>query len=188
MGATVAFEMTRILLQMGRDVERTILIDHYPRVLKNSMPSDGELVKRFASGVTLPLPTDLDWDQPDPHIMLEKIFQMAMDAKVLPPGVNLKQLIRLFQVYRAHVVALRHYQPLPLAAPFVLLYAQDSEFQPDCQNLNHLTPNLTLHALAGNHSTLFNKEHVAELANLMCQLTATKTLQQSKDLSDKDPS
>lgn len=188
MGATVAFEMTRILLQMGRDVESTILIDHYPRVLKNSMPSDGELVKRFASGLTLPLPTDLEWDQPDPHIMLEKIFQMAMDAKVLPPGVHLKQLIRLFQVYRAHVVALHHYQPLPLAAPFVLLYAQDSEFQPDCQNLNHLTPNLTLHALAGNHSTLFNKEHVAELANLMCQLTATKTLQQSKDLSDKDPS
>ena len=120
MGGVVAYEMARQLAEGGERVELLALIDAASpdRWAGEPEPDETEMVALFAAdlarlhGVGIP---DVDLSGLGEEGALELVLDLGRKAGLLPPGVELAELRRLFERFRANRRALSSYEPLPLA-------------------------------------------------------------------------
>ena len=118
MGGVVAYEMARELEEQGEKVETLALIDAASpaRWAGEPEPSGAELVALFAAdlarlhGLALP---DVDLSSLGADGALAHFLDLGRRAGLLPPGLQLAELRRLFDRFRANRRALTTYGPQP---------------------------------------------------------------------------
>jgi thioesterase domain-containing protein len=119
MGGVVAYEMARQLAERGERVDLLALIDAASpeRWAGEPEPDETERVALFASDLArlhgLGIP-DVDLSGLGEDGALELVLDLGRKAGLLPPGVELAELRRLFERFRANRRALSFYEPLPL--------------------------------------------------------------------------
>lgn len=187
LGGLIAYEMGRQLTLAGHEVDKLILID-----TMIARPGDGlqfsepRMYELFmwellwttrGSDVPIePLPAELDSEE----TMLEFVLARAVEAGVLPDGVSLGAVRRLFSVFETSWHAAAAYQPEPSDQDLVLLRA--SEPLPDVLRPVHdaagslhrdatngwselARGRLDVIEIPGNHLTIMEEPHVQFVAS-----------------------
>jgi thioesterase domain-containing protein/acyl carrier protein len=131
MGGVVAFEMARQLQANGQKIALLAMVDtQSPNTEEKSTDdSNATLLIQYAQDFGLPLPALISASehlpQLDPEVQLSYVFQQVSAAGILPPGIDLHQLHRLFRVFRANVRAMQSYVPDPGSVQVTLFKATD---------------------------------------------------------------
>ncbi|HSN87635.1 MAG TPA: thioesterase domain-containing protein, partial [Thermoanaerobaculia bacterium] len=158
-GGVVAFEMARQLVERGERVDLLALIDTASPGLWSQEPEPDEagLVATFAqdlarlSGVSVP---DVDLSGYDGDGALARVIELGKEAGVLAPGVELPELRRLFERFRANRRALSSYEPLPYSGEAVLFRARERPAGDPALGWGGLAGRLTVQELPGDHYTI----------------------------------
>ncbi|HSF38680.1 MAG TPA: amino acid adenylation domain-containing protein [Thermoanaerobaculia bacterium] len=159
LGGVVAFEMARQLVERGERVDLLALIDTASPGLRSQEPEPDEagLVATFAqdlarlSGVSVP---DVDLSGYDGDGALALVLELGKEAGVLAPGVELPELRRLFERFRANRRALSSYEPLPYSGEAVLFRARERPAGDPALGWGGLAGRLTVQELPGDHYTI----------------------------------
>jgi non-ribosomal peptide synthase protein (TIGR01720 family) len=125
MGGLVAYEMARQLAAAGDRVGLLVLIDTPTPDLIGELPDEAAALARLLEGV---VPVDLTRLRAMPaRERLRHVLAEAERVHMIPPGMDPDRAQQLFEVYAAHVDAVRRYRPGRFAGPVRLLRAIDSE-------------------------------------------------------------
>ncbi len=128
MGGMVAFEMARQLEAAGQRVERLVLVDTPPPGTKPAgTDGDAALLAGFARHLEIPLER-IAVSQEEllalaPAERLQRAWEVARDAGVVPSDVDLAHFRPLWEVFRANDGAIREYAGGTCAADLLLLRA-----------------------------------------------------------------
>ncbi|HYG83209.1 MAG TPA: alpha/beta fold hydrolase, partial [Pyrinomonadaceae bacterium] len=173
LGGVVAYEMARQLVARGEEVALLVLID-------SSIPTRGErlwladeqlLMRRFvedAFGTSAATAlAGAGFVSPGTEEQLSYVFRHAQAADLLPPDANVRQVHRLYDVFKANTRALLDYRPRPCPASAVLLVAAERGEQ--AEQMRHGWEELTeggleFHTIPGNHYTVLAEPNVAAVA------------------------
>jgi thioesterase domain-containing protein len=131
MGGVVAYEMATQLRAQGEEVALLALLDVKSPSDEVWADEDDEDVIALARTVAL-FARDLgvavetifpQWNRllHLPHQeQLQLVLDLAKQARVIPPDLNLEQAQRIFRVFKANVRAMRRYQPKPSTVKLTL--------------------------------------------------------------------
>jgi amino acid adenylation domain-containing protein/FkbM family methyltransferase len=173
LGGVVAYEMARQLVARGEEVALLVLID-------SSIPTRGErlwladeqlLMRRFVDDVFGPSAASAlagaELISPGTAEQLSYVFRNAQAADLLPPDANVRQIHRLYDVFKANTRALLDYRPRPCPASAVLFVAAERGEQ--AEQTRHGWEELTeggleFHTIPGNHYTVLAEPNVAAVA------------------------
>ena len=131
MGGLLVFEMARQLRARGREVALLALFDaqipsEYDKVVADHQMS---LLYSFALDFGLPLASlDLPWDvllQWDESRQLQCILETAQEAEAIPREIGLRQVERLFRVFKFNARAIAHYVPGDYDGSMLFLKAEE---------------------------------------------------------------
>jgi thioesterase domain-containing protein/acyl carrier protein len=143
-GGVLAFEMARQLTQAGEAVARVLLLDSRAptwedpgggedplaraRAQAGESGDDTVLLAAFLREAVGPLPegTEAHLHTLAPAARLEHLLEQARTRNLLPPGVGVPQLRRLFHVFQATSDAVGAYRPEPWSGELTLLRATGS--------------------------------------------------------------
>jgi amino acid adenylation domain-containing protein len=167
MGGVVAFEMSRQLEQRGQRVDALVLIDSRNPRLDADLLANRSSLESFA--FHLGLPGDRLGGAPlsalnDP---LAFILEQAISANLLPAGIDLERLRRLYDVFNSNVEALKRYVPHPTSTAITLLRAnrqRRTAIWSAKSGWNGLADGVRIYEVPGNHFTMMRPPHVQELA------------------------
>jgi thioesterase domain-containing protein len=159
MGGVLALEMARQLAEHGEQVELLALIDTLSPVLwaREPEPDEAGLVALFAqdlarlSGVSIP---DVDLSGLDGDGALALVLELGKETGVLAPGVELSELRRLFERFRANRRALSSYEPASYAGEAVLFRARERLDEDPSLGWRGLVARLSVHEIPGDHYTI----------------------------------
>ncbi|HEX7241404.1 MAG TPA: alpha/beta fold hydrolase, partial [Longimicrobiaceae bacterium] len=176
MGGLVAFEMARLLDAAGEEVELVALLDS--RIHREaSSPVDpdshgalagfllhlgltGEQIARAAEGAgTL-----------GPRERLQRAWEAARAADVVPGDLEFARFERLWSVFRANVGAAAAYRPQPCAADLLLVLAEEraAPAAGEVARWEELTSGSVRSAITpGDHFSLVREPQVREVAALI---------------------
>jgi len=167
MGGVAAYEMARQLAEQGETVEVLALIDTLaPALLAGEADPGGVgMIALFAAGLAwahgLDVPT-VDFTGLDEDGALTLVMSLGREAGLLPPSVELAELRRLFDRFRANHYALYTYQPDPYPGDLLLFRAAQrmgEEEEEATRGWGELvTGELRIYDLPGNHYTLLREE------------------------------
>ncbi len=132
-GGTIAFEMAQQLLDQDEQASLLLLIDAYARQNRPPrFPDTLSLLGAFAAelGVQTPpaaLVTELfaELESLPPEQQLTRALELAREAQLLPGGIELPRLRRLFRVFEANVRAVAAYEPRPYPGRAVVVRAAE---------------------------------------------------------------
>jgi amino acid adenylation domain-containing protein len=170
LGGVLAFEMARQLQAAGREVPLVVLIDtQAPEAELRDGLSDWDLLGAFAQGLGLQdrflLP---DEDERSPvafDASLARLLDRAQADGVLPAGLELADMQRIFAVQRGNSRALRGYTGGTYDGRLLLMRAAERADRNDLRRgWDRLAPRLEVHEVPGNHHTLVREPHVRHLA------------------------
>jgi len=171
MGGVVAFEMARQLRAEGKEVAGLSLIDSIvpsPDIVKNI--DELALLVGFAQTIGLRVenvsPDEISDVSTDEKLAL--LLNHAQQEHLLPPEVQLPDIQRYFNVYRANILAFSSYVPQPQRLRITLFKAEERVAQNGkdaALGWDSLTEDsVEVHVVPGNHYTLFSGPHVSVLA------------------------
>lgn len=166
-GGVLAFDMARLLLEMGESTDLLMLIDSPgPGAMPAGFRGDAEILSYLLS----------HGESSDAH--LQKLSRMSDDDMLhyflqqngarerLPPDASIESIRHFLQLFRANFDALLAYQPRPLPLDGLLFEASE----PDGVNPVGLAEvwkpyfrQLETHAAPGNHITMNLPPHVASI-------------------------
>jgi thioesterase domain-containing protein len=190
MGGVVAFEMARQLAERGEEAPLLALIDTVSPVLwaREHEPDEAGLVATFAqdlarlSGVSVP---DVDLSGLDEDGALALVLRLGKESGVLAPGVELSELRRLFERFRANRRALSSYEPAPYSGKAVLFRARKrtaGREEDPALGWRGLVSQLSVREIPGDHYTIL-REDVDVLAG---HLLGTQGLCQGPDRGSRE--
>ena len=174
MGGVIAFEMARQLEAKGQGVSLLALISPYlPTPEKAASRWDEvEFVTHFARNVDMPLDklkisTD-ELYKLDSEELLGYVLQRAIEAEMVPQDVQLAEVRRLFEVFKANVEANENYRP-QVSSQRITLFKSEKETveTPDgTMGWGALTSGeVEVHTVPGsNHETIALEPYVRSLA------------------------
>jgi len=170
MGGVIAFDLAQRLTTAGARVRQLILIDvSVPRVAE--LPPEKEIVRRFLEELLASLGTGArGWQellaaQPD-EATSEALFLAADRAGGLPPELDTELLSERYAVFRAHVEASYGYQVTgQYHGPVLHLIAARS--QAPHMHWNQAAPDLTEHVVPGSHHSIWDRDGLPLLAELV---------------------
>ena len=170
MGGVVAWEMAGQLQEAGREVALVALIDSYaPNQISAGVETDDTaLANSLAAdlggifGTELPISAG-DIEQLQPEEQLQHIFATAKRFNLLPPEVDIEQMGRLFEVFKANRVALANYQPQPYSGRAVQFSASLPEEDRGWSSL--VRGELETVVIPGDHYEMMRSPHVRVLAS-----------------------
>lgn len=173
MGGIVAFEMARQLTALGEQVTLLALFDSkIPSLNERQIAADeNALLWSFARDLGLQhtrlrnLPQDLFAAQPD--VQLQRLFEMAKTAGMLPAGTQLAQVLNLLQVFKTNVRAMCDYMPQEYAGTVKLFKASDEATRDASDPVlgwGEPARGLEIHTIPGTHYTIMREPHVRTLA------------------------
>jgi amino acid adenylation domain-containing protein len=169
MGGSVAYEMARQLRRQGQMVSLVALIDSYPNTVDEAalVKDDAELLfELFANnGITL----SLDYlRRLSPEERLVFIKQQGERANLFPPGVELDEMRRHFNCFKANYIAAESYQPGPYSGRVVLLRSSERAAITPVPGWEKLVDGrFDIHTAPGTHETMVKAPHVRALAELI---------------------
>ncbi|MBP0029089.1 thioesterase domain-containing protein, partial [Roseofilum sp. Guam] len=167
MGGVVAWEMARQLQTLGQNVELLALIDSYVPS-QNQKPIDdaflinallGDLAGIFGTEFSI---STHELHQLQPSEQLGCILTEAKRLNILPREISLKQVDRLFEVFKANLKAIYDYQPQPYWGRVALFSANELEEDRGWSSL--VTGKLETYMIPGDHYGMMRSPHVWVLA------------------------
>ena len=153
MGAVVAWEMARRLEAEGERVDVLVMLDP-PRAVRTDAALDDAALDDAALLAE----------------MLDPLLAEAHAADAVSPDVDDARMTALLDVRRAHLAALRDYEPGSFAGSAVLLEATERRPAPPGAELRPLhwkalcSGTLQVRPVPGDHFSMFHEPHVRALA------------------------
>lgn len=182
MGGLVAYEMAQQLHQQQQEVAALVLLDSR---VPTSVPNldDATLLTWFArdlSGLvgknfTL-LPDEIQnlKSEAGLHYLLEQ----AIKADILPSDIEVTQMQRLLEIFKANTRAMWNYQPRVYAQPMLLIRPQEvfsadfDDFGDASWGWHKFAQQLTIQTISGNHYSILAQPHVQVLAQQLREYLA----------------
>jgi thioesterase domain-containing protein/acyl carrier protein len=178
LGGVAAAEMACQLLAERERVELLALFDAVApqRMAAAAALSDADLALRFARdqagllGLGSPA---ADLAGLDPDTILARLLAAGREAGVLPPGVEPRDLRRLFEQYGANRRAVADYRPYPFAGEAVLFRAAErAAGMPEGEDETLgwgglITGGVRVYDVPGDHYSMLRGEGAARLAELL---------------------
>jgi thioesterase domain-containing protein/acyl carrier protein len=176
MGGVVAFEMARQLRAQGREVAMLALLDvKAPGAEGASDEDDVSLLASFARDlglsldklkVSLPELQQLGQDE-----QLSYLLGQAREAGIVPPELDLRQLRRLLNVFRANAKAMRSYAPQVYDGRVTLFNAGETVAKngndPAAEWGRLAAGGVEAYTVSGDHYSFIREPRVASLARLL---------------------
>ena len=168
----VAFEMAQQLEAAGEEVVLLTLIDSFaPSGQSNAKVNDVGLLLGFAQDLGL-RPEHVDDALMSQFVnlsiddQLSFILQQATKQHLVPPGVELADIYRYFNVYRTNTRALATYVPRAQNVRVALIKANEqTSTASDAMGWTELVAeDVEVHVVPGNHYTLLREPNVRMLA------------------------
>ena len=180
MGGLVAFEMARRLAARGERAPLVLLIDTTAPGSVDVGPFDEpSLLAAFARdlagllGRALPRDVEASLQGLAVEPALQHLLELAREADLLPPGIDLPGARRLFETFRQNHEAARRYTGGSFAGRVVLLKADgpgaDASADPTF-GWGRLMAEVEVHRVAGDHYSLLLPPHVEGLAERLGSL------------------
>ncbi|HEX8921435.1 MAG TPA: amino acid adenylation domain-containing protein [Pyrinomonadaceae bacterium] len=173
-GGLVAFEMARQLQAQAQEVALLALIDTKIPTPQDSMKRIDEVVlmSNFAADLGLTLEhLEVSLDEllrREPDQQLAYVLEIAREANILPPDLDLSDVRRLYQVFKANVRAMQSYRPTPAECRVTLFQAVESPAsnrQETARGWDELAlAGVEIHTVPGNHFDMVREPHVQTLA------------------------
>ncbi|HSN87950.1 MAG TPA: thioesterase domain-containing protein, partial [Thermoanaerobaculia bacterium] len=196
MGGVVAFEMARQLVDLGEGVELLALIDTVAPAVwaREPEPDEAGLVALFAGDLArlsgIPVP-GVDLYGLDGDSALALVLRLGQEAGVLAPGVELPELHRLFERFRAHRRALSSYEPVPSSGEAILFRARerpDGREDDPALGWQGLVAELSVREVPGDHCTILREDVEALAGHLREHLARLRTqgLRQGPDRGSRE--
>ncbi len=191
LGGLVAFEMAQQLRRQGLEVSLLALFDSYvPGTLRQPAEIDDDaLLVQFISDISGLY--DLEPEQSLTSRTIEErlasLLQEVVRKGCAPPDLNLKQLGRLFEVFRTNVRAMLSYKPqlYPGRITFFRASEQIADVDPARDWRNLAADGVEVHVVPGDHYTMLQEPAVlvmAEWLKVCIELSGSFTL--STDYAD----
>jgi amino acid adenylation domain-containing protein len=175
MGGVVAFEMARQLEAAGEQVALLALLDaHAPRARgPRTLLDEVELLSDFAQDMGLTL--DALTVSPEellrraPHELLPYVLELVRAAGILPPDIELRQLRRLYRIFKNNVTAARAYHPAAGDTRLTLFRADSSRVEGSKEEPSMGWEKLTsavveVYDVPGDHFRMVRAPHAEVLA------------------------
>ena len=172
MGGVVAFEMARQLEAAGEEVGLVTLIDSFaPQAQADAGTDEMALLLGFAQDMGL-RPEHVDAASMSQFMefgideRLAFILQQATRQHLVPPGVELADIYRYFNVYRTNTRAMTTYVPQPQNIRVALFKANERiTTSSDTMGWKELVAeDFEMHVVPGNHYTTLREPNVRVLA------------------------
>ncbi len=178
MGGLIAFEMARQLSEQHQRVERLVLIDSVAPAARQWRPEatgDAELALVFAMdlagifGVAVPVSSaDIEALNTAEEV-LSVLHEKMQAARLVPPDLELSQVVRLFETFRINVRALERYSAPVYPDRLVLFKAVERHTSPaEAPDLGWgelAEGGLEIHEVEGNHYSILREPNVEVLAD-----------------------
>ncbi|MCP4658832.1 MAG: non-ribosomal peptide synthetase, partial [bacterium] len=178
MGGLVAFEMARRLAEQNQRVERLVLIDSMAPVAdrgKASDTGDAALALSFARdlagvfGVPVPVSSaDIEALNTAEEV-LSLLHEKMQAARLVPPDLELSQVVRLFETFRINVRAMERYRAPAFSGRLVLFKAGERLSKkaeaPDLEWGGLAEGGVEIHEVGGNHYSILREPDVEALAD-----------------------
>ncbi|MCP4661804.1 MAG: AMP-binding protein [bacterium] len=183
MGGIVALEMARQLCENNHGVDRLVLIDsRAPSTAPDKASDTGDAALAFVFardlagifGVSLPVASE----QVEPFDTAEEVLGLLHEkmqaAGLVPPGLELPEIVRLFAMFRINVRAMERYSASAYSGRLVLFKAgerlsKESE-APDLGWSELAEGGLEIHEIGGNHYSILRDPHVEVLADCLAEI------------------
>ncbi|MCP4659022.1 MAG: hypothetical protein GY856_26725 [bacterium] len=176
MGGVVAFEMARRLAAEGEETELLALIDSFvPHPAGGPDEADDEalilalFVQDLQGLLARPLALSLeDLRHLSGDQGLARLFELARENHLLPPGVDLAQIRDLYDIFANNHRALRRYRAEPYTGKVTLLKAAgeaSGQRRSPTRGWDELAlGGVEVHEISGTHYSLLHEPRVQDLA------------------------
>lgn len=172
MGGVIAFEMARQLEEQGDAVAFLGLIDSYLPLVAEDL-DERALLTQFINDLVGGADTTFVQsyaDMPDvsPEVQMEYLLQEVQRANILPRGVDLAYIRRLFSTFKKNRTAFSQY-PIQSYGGCVSLFQASTFSQGEQVEITHgwnryVAHIETTHTLPGDHYSILRDPHVGLLA------------------------
>ncbi len=177
MGGLIAFEMAQQLQEAGHEVAVLILIDSYLPTLFSGQKADELFVMlkdlEGLLGTKIPIKA-YELKQPDKDARVEYALQKVLEFGVMPPGTDLVQMRRFFNVLKANCNAMEKYRPSHYSGGTVFFSSANKNVIPEDPALGWSEfvsqDNLYIRQIPGDHYTVLRESNVLVLAEEMNRL------------------
>ena len=184
LGGVVAFEMAQQLRGQGFEVSLLALFDSYVPATPGPAIDDDALLVQFSSDISglYELEESLtDLQARTIEERLTSLLQEVVRKGCAPPDLNLKQLTRLFEVFRTNVRALLSYKPQSYPGRITFFRASeqiaDISADPAKDWRNIAAEGVEVHVVPGDHYTMLREPAVqimAEWLKVCIELTSSE--------------
>nr|AJY78094.1 nonribosomal peptide synthetase [Myxococcus virescens] len=171
-GGLVALEMAHQLREAGEDVGALVLIDTpLPASFRHTEDlSDDNLVAAFAKDLLREAPPQEAWTGRPLEERLSALLARAKAHGSIPVGEGSERLHAMFSVFKANILASRHYRPRPYEGPALFIQAtlpQEGAGEARDVWTPYFTSPLSIHDVQGGHYELLEEPAVKELTELL---------------------
>ncbi|HEX6289371.1 MAG TPA: condensation domain-containing protein [Herpetosiphonaceae bacterium] len=173
LGGIVAFEVAQQLQAQGHRIAKLVLLDsQLSGGADSAIEGDLELLGSFAQHLGLRIDQIAPLSDPRvdqaPEERLAAVVEQLHQAHLLPSDVTISQLAQRFHVFRAHIRALRRYQPRPFDGHATLIQAREQPGNEEAAaTWARVVARLTVYTAAGSHLTMVRPPHVVGLAQML---------------------
>ncbi|HUK88750.1 MAG TPA: amino acid adenylation domain-containing protein [Blastocatellia bacterium] len=171
-GGLVAFEMAQQLMAIGSQVSLLALFDP-------PIPQGGKSPAADETGVFLAFALDLgvprerllgsleEIRKPEPEVRLQFLLDQLKQCNGLAQDIELSQIRRYFQIFKANVSAAGQYVPMPYPGRLNLFRPVERQDEDPSDSTNGwrrlAAQGLDLHIVSGSHFTMVREPHVSVL-------------------------
>ncbi|HEY0727372.1 MAG TPA: amino acid adenylation domain-containing protein, partial [Pyrinomonadaceae bacterium] len=163
LGGVVAFEMAQQLRAEGHEVSLLALFDSH--LGRSTEVDDDALLLQFTSDISglYDLEPETDLQSGTIEERLASLLDEVVRKGCAPPDLNLKQLMRLFEVFRTNVRALLSYKPQFYPGRITLFRASEqiADLATDWLTISE---GVEVHVVPGDHYTLLREPAVQVMA------------------------
>ena len=174
LGGVIAYEMAQQLQAKNETVALLGLIDSYAStVIPQPLEIDRAIIiKQLAQdwGGIYGRELDISLEtlrKLEPDEQVKHLFEQAKQQSIFPPEIEIGQMLALWSVFQANIIADYHYQPKPYSGSIIILNASETSSEV-IEDPTHGWGSLILdeiptHTITGDHYTIMRSPQIEEL-------------------------